>query len=94
MDWKDKVRELRLWPWVLACIVFLVAVGVIAPQQLGVLAWIMGKLTLGAALGYWLHRGIERGQRPHELTGAARDAALSRRVAIVAAMILSMGFNP
>lgn len=86
--------KLRLWPWMLACAVFLAAVGIIAPHQLGVLAWIMGKLTMGAALGYWLHRGIERGPRPHELKGPARDAALNRRVAIVAAMILSMGFNP
>lgn len=94
MSFFENMKELRLWPWMAACSVFLLSVGIIAPQQLGVLLWIMGKLTLFAVLGYWLHRGIERGSRPHELTGAARDAALMRRVILIAAMLLSAGFNP
>lgn len=88
------IDKIRLWPWMLACAIFLAAVGIIAPQQLGVLLWIMGKLTLFAVLGYWLHRCIERGPRPHELTGAARDAALMRRVILIVGMVLSAGVHP
>lgn len=88
------IDKIRLWPWMLACAIFLAAVGIIAPQQLGVLLWIMGKATLFAWLGYWLHRGIERGPRPHELTGSARDAALMRRAFIVVGMIMYAGVSP
>ena len=87
------LTRLRLAPWLAFAVATTAAVGVVAPQQLGVLCWSLSKLSLGAVLGYYVHRSLERGPRPHELEGAARDAALLRRALIVGAVILAVGLG-
>lgn len=87
------MKAIRLAPWLVMALVTTAVVGVIAPQQLGVLCWSLSKLSLAACLGYYVHRSLERGPRPHELEGAARDAALLRRAVIVGAVMVAVGLG-
>ena len=87
------MNNIRLAPWLALALLTAAIVGIVAPQQLGVLCWSLTKLSLGAYLGYYIHRSLERGLRPHELTGALRDAALLRRAIVVGAAIVAVGLG-
>ena len=86
--------RIRLWPWLALALITSVAVAVYRPEMAGLLLWTLCKLSIGAWLGYLVHRSIERGPRPHELTGAARDQSLLRRAIIVAAAMLALALGP
>ena len=88
---RDLLKRLRMWPWLLLALCTAAVVGVVAPQQLGVLVWSLSKVCIGAYVAYWIHRSIERGPRPHELLAAERSAALLRRTILVAAVIIARG---
>ena len=81
--------RLRAWPWLAAALVACTAVAVIAPWQLGVLAWGLAKLSCAAYLGYWIDRTIFPYSRPHEACSPQAGASAQQRRAIVlaAAMI-------
>lgn len=70
----------------------LIAVAMIAPQQLPVFLW-KGVLLLAAAwVGYWVDRHLFPYARPDILQGASSfDAACLRRAIVVAAAMLSVG---
>lgn len=59
-----RVRPLRLWQWLALAAVLAVAVALIAPQQLPVLAYKVLLLTVGALAGYWLDRSLFPYARP------------------------------
>jgi hypothetical protein len=91
MNWRDKLRSS---PWLLLAIPPLIVVVVIAPWQLGVLAWSLLKLTIGIYFGYWAATSLERGRHPHEMPdGPERDALLNRRALIVAAVVIALGLG-
>ena len=48
-------NSFRLWPAWIATLVLLGLVAVIAPQQIGVIAYKFIFLTGGAIAGYWVH---------------------------------------
>ncbi|MCK9468184.1 MAG: putative holin [Porticoccaceae bacterium] len=64
---KSITDKLRAWPWLALAIVITVVVFVIAPHQLGVLAWSLSKLAFGAYLGYWIDRSIFHYARPGDV---------------------------
>ena len=88
---RELLSRMRMWPWLLCALCTMAVVGVMAPQQLGVLVWSLSKVCVGAYLAYWIHRSIERGPRPHELWTTGRDAALLRRTILVAAVVIALG---
>lgn len=59
--------QVRAWPWLVSGAVFTAVVTFIAPHQLGVLAWSLSKLGLGAYLGYWIDRTVFYYARPGTL---------------------------
>ena len=87
-------NKIRLWPWLALALITSGAVAVYRPEMVGLLLWTLCKLSLGAWLGYRVHRSIERGVRPHELIGIARDRALLRRAIIVAAAMVALALGP
>lgn len=69
-----EVRELgggrmAWWLWATAPIVALV--GFVSIDALGGLLRVLGKITLGAWLGYWIDRTAFRNARPHQPLEAA-----------------------
>lgn len=85
--------KLRAWPWLALAIAITVVVFVIAPHQLGVLAWSLSKLAFGAYLGYWIDRSIFSYARPGDLPNTSRHMAGLRRAIIIAASILALGLG-
>jgi|TARA_R110001583_G_scaffold9243_3_gene43925 hypothetical protein len=92
--------KLRIWPWLCLALAFTAIVAVVAPYQLGVLAWSLSKLSLGAYLGYWVDRSIFHYCRPHaflEHRSAVQPdafaASMIRRALIIAASILALGLG-
>jgi hypothetical protein len=57
-------RAPRLWGWALITLVLLVAVWVLAPQQLPLSLYKLSLVTLAAVVGYWLDRSLFPYARP------------------------------
>lgn len=94
------IDKLRIWPWLCLAFAFIAIVAVVAPYQLGVLAWSLSKLSLGAYLGYWVDRSIFHYCRPHaflehntSVPPAVFAASMIRRALIIAAAILALGLG-
>ncbi|MFP4181843.1 MAG: putative holin [Thiohalospira sp.] len=83
--------KLRAWPWLVAALLTVVLVGWFSVHQIGVLIYSLAKLSLGAYLGYWIHRSIAPYARPHELEGEDRRNAIIARAIIVAGAMLALG---
>lgn len=98
--------RLRAWPWLAFALVTTTIVAIVAPQQVGLLAWAGAKLSWGAFLGYWIDRSIFRYSRPHEAWDIAELSVgfkehrawfvagclrELRRAVIIAATILALG---
>ena len=62
-----RVRKLRLWEWLALVAVLGVAVALIAPQQLPVLAYKCLLLSVGALAGYALDRSLFPYARPDQV---------------------------
>lgn len=90
---KTFTDKLRAWPWLALALIITVLVGVIAPHQLGVLAWSLSKLAFGAYLGYWIDRSIFHYARPGDLSEFERHVASLRRAVIIGAAILALGLG-
>lgn len=90
---KTLTDKLRAWPWLALALIITALVGVIAPHQLGVLAWSLSKLAFGAYLGYWIDRSIFHYARPGDLTEFEQHMAGLRRAVIIAAAILALGLG-
>ncbi len=87
--------QMRNWPWLASGVVFAGLVWLLAPHQLGVLAWSLSKLGLGAYLGYWIDRSVFYYARPgtfYEMSrqlvdaGDKRGGRIMRRDAGVASL--------
>lgn len=64
---KKRVRKLHLWEWLALVAVLSVAVALIAPQQLPVLAYKCLLLSAGALAGYALDRSLFPYARPDQV---------------------------
>lgn len=96
------INVFRMMPWLLAALVCTVVVGVIAPHQLGVLAWSLSKLCLGAYLGYWIDRSVFYYARPGDIRVGSVNSlplalvvavAMLRRALIMTAAIIALGLG-
>lgn len=90
---KSKVDVLRAWPWLFLAGVMTVFIGITSPHQLGVLLWILTKVSLAAFLGYWIYRSLHPYARVHELTGEERRNAMLVRAIYVGAAIIALGLG-
>jgi len=48
-------RVLRMWPAWIISMALMVVIYIVAPQQIGLIAYKALFLTLGAVIGYWVH---------------------------------------
>jgi hypothetical protein len=93
--------KFRAGPWLIAALVMTAIVGWLHPYQLGVLAWSLSKLSLGAYLGYWIDRSVFYYARPGDInvthadkyTAGLISACMIRRALIMAATILALGLG-
>lgn len=60
--------------------------------KVGLLAWLVCKLSITAYLGYWIDRLLHPRSRPGTLKDIERMAAEKRRAFIVCACIIAAGF--
>lgn len=60
--------------------------------KVGLIAWLVCKLSIAAYLGYWYDRLLHPRSRPGDLKDIERMAAEKRRAFIVCAAILAAGF--
>ncbi|WP_051617187.1 putative holin [Desulfonatronovibrio hydrogenovorans] len=88
-----KFDLLRAWPWLFLAGVMTVFIGITSPHQLGVLLWILTKVSLAAFLGYWIYRSLHPYARVHELTGEERRNAMLVRAIYVGAAIIALGLG-
>jgi len=88
----DAAREaMRLWQVWLVTFALLVAVYLIAPQQIGVVTYKAVFISLGGIMGYWLDRWTFPPIRHEAYDG--RSAAMLRRAGLMAAAMLSFGLG-
>lgn len=91
----------RLWLWWVITLATALAVGVLAPQQLGVSLYKLSLVAMAALAGYWIDRALFPYSRPHQhIGGCATDrtamvfcTSMIRRAIIVAAAMLSTGLG-
>jgi hypothetical protein len=85
---------MRGFPWLFLALVNIGVVYFLAPQQLGVLAWQLSKVSVGAYMGYWVDRSMFPNARPIEMEdGSQTDNARLRRAIMVASFVLAMGLG-
>ena len=58
-------RGPRLLGWLIATVVIMLALAFVAPEQMPVIAYKLGLVTLGCVLAYWLDRALFPYARPH-----------------------------
>jgi hypothetical protein len=93
MDSTNLIDKLRAWPWLVAALFTTLIVGLLAPHQLGLLAWALSKLSLGAYLGYWVDRSLFPYARPDRMLDNSPDLAMLRRALIVSACVIALGMG-
>lgn len=83
----------RMTAWTVITLLLLLALAAIRPEQLQVVVYKSGLVTLGAVLAYWIDRSLfPYGQdRPHACIGGIHIVgAWLRRALIVLACVLGM----
>ncbi|GHB24269.1 putative holin [Salinicola rhizosphaerae] len=91
--------SLRLWPCLLLAIVTTTAVGVVYPQQVGLLLWSLTKVFWAVYLAYWLDRWVFWYARPgaYKASGTAGLTSLAmmmlRRALLMAAIAIAVGLG-
>ena len=81
----------RLTDWTLVTLVLLLGLALMAPEQLQIVLYKAGLVTLGAVLAYWIDRSLFPYARPHTCTSDLQIAgAWLRRALIVLACVLGL----
>ena len=85
----------RLSFWIVITLALTLAVGLLAPQQLGVTLYKLSLVSLAAVLGYWIDRSVFPYARPHcRPEGCQYDeVATLRRAILMAAVILAIALG-
>lgn len=94
MDIKPLLDKLRAAPWLVLAALLLIWIAWRHTDYIGLLAWGVCRVALGAWLGYWIDRTLFPYSRPHDLDGIARGAAEKRRAMIVAACLIALAWVP
>jgi hypothetical protein len=81
--------------WGVIAALLTLAIGILAPHQLGVTLYKLSLVSLAAVAGYWIDRGLFPYARPDELTlsDSQVSAAFIRRAIVVAAVILGVSWG-
>lgn len=88
---RKRRRAPRLTDWTLVTLALLLALALLAPEQLQVVLYKAGLVTLGAAMGYWIDRSLFPYGRPHECIGFLLiGMSMLRRAMIVLACVLGL----
>lgn len=91
----------RLSGWLLATVLLLIAIGLLAPQQLPVSLYKLSLVSMAGVGGYWLDRSLFPYARPDVfLNGSNTDrtamvfaAAMLRRAVVVGCAMLAIGLG-
>lgn len=91
------VDKFRAAPWLFVTLVMTTVIGILYPQQVGLLLWSLCKVTAGAYVGYWIDRSIFYYARPGDFLLEASwlipAAMMLRRALIMSATILALGLG-
>lgn len=88
-----RLRAPRMTLWTIIALCLLLALAEVRPEQLQVVLYKAGLVTLAVVLGYWFDRSLFLGReaRPHECIGGIHIVgAWLRRALIVLAVVLGM----
>ncbi len=82
----------RMWLWTIITLCLLLVLAYIRPEQLQVVLYKSGLVTLAATIGYWIDRSLyPYADRPHQCSaGLHTVGAWLRRAVIVLACVLGM----
>lgn len=80
----------RLTGWAVFTALLMIAVAVIAPQQIPVVLYKLAMVTLGAVLSYWISLALYPEIRLYNLTGWQLIAAAGVRSIIALACVLGI----
>jgi len=85
----------RLSFWIVITLALTVAVGLLAPHQLGVTLYKFSLISLGAVLGYWIDRSVFPYARPHHAPEGCQydEVATLRRAILMAAVIIAIALG-
>lgn len=91
----------RLSGWLLATVLLLIAIGLLAPQQLPVSLYKLSLVSMAGVGGYWLDRSLFPYARPDAfLNSPATDraamifaASMLRRAVVVGCAMLAIGLG-
>lgn len=87
--------KIRMLDWLAITLLLTLAIGLLAPHQLGVTLYKLSLVSLAAVAGYWIDRGLFPYARPDELTLSELEtvAAYIRRALIVGACIIGVSLG-
>lgn len=87
-----RLRAPRMTLWTIITLCLLLALAAVRPEQLQVVLYKSGLVTLAAVIGYWIDRSLfPADARPHECIGGIHIVgAWLRRAVIVLACVLGM----
>lgn len=81
----------RMTSWSLITLGLMAGVALVSPEQLQVVLYKSGLVTLGAVLAYWIDRALFPYARPHDCAGTLMVVgAQMRRALIVLACVLGL----
>ena len=93
---KNTIKDLsRALPWLIITILCITGLYFYAPNQIGLLAWTLTKVSMGAFLGYWIDRSIFYYARPKDVD-MDKDVFIHscyRRSIIIAAAVIACGLG-
>ncbi|HEY0286271.1 MAG TPA: putative holin [Pseudomonas sp.] len=91
-SYRRRLRAPRMTVFMVISLLLLITLAVIRPEQLQVVLYKSGLVTLGAVLGYWIDRSLFLVEaRPHECIGGIHIVgAWLRRSLIALACILGL----
>lgn len=92
----DKKFSFRMWDWVLAALITLLAVWWIAPHQLSVVVYKVTLVTIAANLTFWIDHSLFKRARDR-IDGVERDlysaACMIRRALIFLGVVLGLSLG-
>lgn len=89
------MKKIRMLDWLTIAVLLTLAIGLLAPHQLGVTLYKLSLVSLAAVAGYWIDRSLFPYARPDELALSEREtvAAYIRRAIVVAACIVGVSLG-
>lgn len=89
----NMTKRIRMLDWLAYTVILTIAIGLLAPHQLGVTLYKLSLVSLAAVAGYWIDRSLFPYARPDELAPEQQSAATLRRAVIVAACMIGVSLG-